>query len=553
MLFIAVLVVCIVPNVALSVVERMTVPGRIANVLLPLGFMMCVLSMSRRTGVTALCLFPLMIFDAFQIVLLCIYGESVIGIDMLMNVETTNPSEAWELLSHIRWQLAGVAALYLLPMGTAVYAAIAGWKTGVVFTDRTRRISAVCMSAGIASLLFALFADNSYRPSRDMFPYNVCCNLYQAYVRSQNVAQYDKSCASFRFGAADAETDTISAQGRLMIIVIGETSRADNWSMFGYGRKTTESIDTVGGIFAFPCSMSESNTTHKSVPLLLTHLDASDFGREIYRVKGITAAFREAGWETWYISNQHRNHSLIDRIAGQSDHVVFIDGHSGLRAKDRELLPHLSSALSSPARKKLIVLHTYGSHFNYEDRYDIKDAMFPDATTEPSSYRNRSGLIDAYDNTVQYTARLLHDIIEMADASGSRAVVAYTSDHGEDIYDDSLHRFLHASPRPSYWQLHVPFFIWLSADYSAAHPEVADALEANSRKHVSTSASFFHTLVDIAYISTPCMREDRSLASPAYRPCRAVYLNDYNEAVDLRESGFKAEDFKRMGQMRREY
>ena len=47
----------------------------------------------------------------------------------------------------------------------------------------------------------------------------------------------------------------------------------------------------------------------------------------------------------------------------------------------------------------------------------------------------------------------------------------YTSDHGEDIFDDSRHLFLHASPVPSYYQLHVPFLIWMSDTYREAYPE----------------------------------------------------------------------------------
>ena len=58
----------------------------------------------------------------------------------------------------------------------------------------------------------------------------------------------------------------------------------------------------------------------------------------------------------------------------------------------------------------------------------------------------------------------------------------YVSDHGEDIFDDSRLRFLHASPTPTYWQLHVPIVLWMSDSFKDAHPEKYRAAEANTKK-----------------------------------------------------------------------
>ena len=50
--------------------------------------------------------------------------------------------------------------------------------------------------------------------------------------------------------------------------------------------------------------------------------------------------------------------------------------------------------------------------------------------------------------------------------------MVYTSDHGEDIFDDARHLFLHASPLPSFWQLHVPLVVWTSSDYRQRHAAI---------------------------------------------------------------------------------
>ena len=85
------------------------------------------------------------------------------------------------------------------------------------------------------------------------------------------------------------------------------------------------------GLVAFSNVMSQSNTTHKSVPMLLSAASATDYDR-IYREKGIIEAFKEAGFHTTFISNQLPNHSFIDFLGEQADQWLFLrrlDFHKG--------------------------------------------------------------------------------------------------------------------------------------------------------------------------------------------------------------------------------
>lgn len=77
----------------------------------------------------------------------------------------------------------------------------------------------------------------------------------------------------------------------------------------------------------------------------------------------------------------------------------------------------------------------------------------------------------------------------------------YTSDHGEDIFDDRRHLFLHASPFPSYWQLHVPLVVWTSDAYRQRHADLVATLEAN-RHRAAESNSVFHTLLTLGGVAT---------------------------------------------------
>ena len=99
----------IVPNVILDITEQYySVAARIANVALPLGVYLLLMSWSRKVGRTTLFLIPVMVLCAFQIVLIYLYGESIIAIDMFLNVVTTNYHEAAELLRKIGVEIAVV-------------------------------------------------------------------------------------------------------------------------------------------------------------------------------------------------------------------------------------------------------------------------------------------------------------------------------------------------------------------------------------------------------------------------------------------------------------
>ena len=111
-------------------------------------------------------------------------------------------------------------------------------------------------------------------------------------------------------------------------MVIGETSRAANWSIYGYNRNTNPELTKIKGLTAFSHVLTESNTTHKSVPMLMSSVTAHDFN-SIYRQKGIITAFKEAGYRTAFFSNQRYNHSFIDFFGKEADICDFIKEDTG--------------------------------------------------------------------------------------------------------------------------------------------------------------------------------------------------------------------------------
>ncbi len=107
------------------------------------------------------------------------------------------------------------------------------------------------------------------------------------------------------------------------VMVVGETARAHNFSLYGYPRNTNPLLSKTQGIMAFPDATTQSNTTHKSVPMLLSAA-RQRISHGSFNEKGILAAFREAGFHTVFISNQLPNHSFIDFLGEQADEHYFL-------------------------------------------------------------------------------------------------------------------------------------------------------------------------------------------------------------------------------------
>lgn len=100
-----------VPNMALCFTEHLSAWAALANIVLPFGVYMALMSFCRKPGKMVWWLFPIIFFAAFQIVLLYLFGKGVIAVDMFLNLVTTNPGEAMELLDNL---IPGVASVFIL-------------------------------------------------------------------------------------------------------------------------------------------------------------------------------------------------------------------------------------------------------------------------------------------------------------------------------------------------------------------------------------------------------------------------------------------------------
>ena len=107
----------IIPNILLDITEQMSFTAKAINIIVPLSLYYLLMSARKNAGVTMLWLIIFMIMNGFQIVVLYLFGESIIAIDMLINCVTTNGSEAGELLKNLVLPMLISAVIYLPVIG----------------------------------------------------------------------------------------------------------------------------------------------------------------------------------------------------------------------------------------------------------------------------------------------------------------------------------------------------------------------------------------------------------------------------------------------------
>lgn len=556
-LYVYAVVALLLPNIALCYTECLAPWACGVNVLLPLSLYMLFFSVAKRPGKMIWWAFIFVFFAAFQLVLLYLFGTGVIAVDMFLNLVTTNPGEAMELLDNLAPAVVGVFVVYLPLLILGGVNIRRDSRLSVSFQQRVRHWAMQIGAIGLFCLLASYLVVDDYRMRNQLYPVNICYNLYLAFERNAASENYREASRDFKF---EARSEHSATAPEVYVMVVGETARTHNFSLYGYPRNTNPLLSKTPGIKAFPNVTTQSNTTHKSVPMLLSVASAEDFER-LFHEKGILAAFKEAGFHTVFISNQLPNHSFIDFLGEQADEHYFLkkeDASQGnhydedLLQKLDEILP-LADASSSAHyryRKLFVVLHSYGSHFNYQERYPRSFAYFkPDSRSEAKS-ENRRDLLNAYDNTIRYTDYILHGIIERLQKwegvqtktdgvyDQPTSAMLYTSDHGENIFDDERSLFLHAAPKASDYELHVPFIIWTSDGFSKQYPDILKALGENRPKQVQSSLSAFHTMLGIGGIQTRYRLDEYSVASGKYHPTKLLYLDDHDEAIPQEDAKF---------------
>ncbi|MFY0604088.1 MAG: phosphoethanolamine transferase [Flavobacteriaceae bacterium] len=349
-----------------------------------------------------------------------------------------------------------------------------------------------------------------------IYPVDVLIKTKDAYWGVQKRKSYLKSIEGFTFNAV--KKDTLKAQ-EIYVLVIGETARKHNFSLYGYNRNTTPNLDTISNITHFTNVTSNANLTSLSIPFMLTR--ATPKNAEIkFDEPAIITPYKEAGFKTYWLTNVPSGiGSVFGFYSGLANNYKNTSVSLDALNFDERLIPELENVLNDrTTRKKFIIIHTLGSHFRYNYRYPkefekFKPNLEKGLSIENSiSIENKSKIINSYDNSILYTDYILSKFISLLKKEDAVSYLYYISDHGENLYDDDSNKLMHAYINPTKYEIEIPLLIWNSKLYQNQYPDKVRNLSNNIAKGIETVHTF-HTLLDLSNIGYPTENLRKSFGS----------------------------------------
>ena len=252
---------------------------------------------------------------------------------------------------------------------------------------------------------------------------------------------------------------------KLIVLIVGESSRGDHFRLNGYDRDTTPRLDHQKGLYSFRHARSCDTLTLRSMNYMFSPLACKDKSNNVNGA-AFPNIFKSLGYSVEIYSLQTLNafyHYLgYDKLL--SKYAIVREQQSG--TKDISLLPYIKKAVDAyTGGKKLIIVHTLGSHQSYFDRIVRSQELYKPACTHADVTQcSKEELVNAYDNTVGAIDGFVSSVIKML--SNKPAMLVYLSDHGESLGENGY--YFHGKPREiaPEEQFRIPFMFWFSRDYS---------------------------------------------------------------------------------------
>jgi glucan phosphoethanolaminetransferase (alkaline phosphatase superfamily) len=489
----------------------------------------------RRLWIACLLLLPFFPLIPIEVAYIAHYREPT-WYAIIATILESNSREAVDFLGAAIWPLLLACMLSTL---YGVFAIAAVRRAGLTWLGRTR-VWALMSSAAIC----VLFAVSAWRtPSgrasaggvgsapghrlpawtEDIEPsFPIGVPIRYMHFRSEWKAMRESSqrLATFRFGAHSTRP---LAQRQIYVLVIGETGRRDRWQLYGYERPTNPELEKMPNLIRFTDMITPAGESRDSVPIIVSRKPAQDHS-PFFSERSITAVFAEAGFDTYWLSNQMvvgQYDSPIAAVAYDAAHVSFYSvADWGKRGTyDEVLIKPLRAAIRDSSKNLFIVLHTMGSHANYANRYppafDIFKPSLKDVA-EPDYYdlSLRERVRNSYDNSIVYTDHFIGEVIRTLASTHAVSTMWYVSDHGEDFASAACKLGGHGNGTVN--DFRIPSVFWYSDAFAAVD---ADAL-AQTRIHSTmklTTENIFESLVDMAGLDFPSHDRTRSIFSTQWR------------------------------------
>lgn len=373
------------------------------------------------------------------------YYGVLIDSDMILNAMQTDIKEVKEL---INWRL------ILLTLGSLIL---------IIFIIKLKIVNSKILPTKIMSIFLALILflclflplTKTYIPFfrnySEIRMYNT--PFYQIYSLWRYYSKNIKAKEKFKIIENDAYIEDNTSK-KLLILVVGETARAANYSLGGYTINDTNAYTKKEKVVFFNDVSSCGTATAISLPCMFSISKREDFSINEFQENALDI-LQKLGINTIWIDNNSGG------CKGVCNRIKQTELHS--YTYDEDLLNPLKEKLENLKNQNIIVLHLQGSHGpTYYKRYPKEFKKFlPTCDTNALDKCSQEALINTYDNTLLYTDFILSKIITLLkEKNDFQSSLIYISDHGESLGENGL--YLHGMPyafAPKY-QTHIPLIFW---------------------------------------------------------------------------------------------
>lgn len=439
------------------------------------------------------------------------YG-TLFDTDMITNIAETDSSEASSYLSaySVIWTLVMGVVPALLVFKMKLKPVEGKWFR-FTLTKVASMLASLAIIAVIASLYYQDYAsvgrNNSYLKK-------VIIPTQYVYAISSYVKQkYLTTPQPYREIGTDAKQSLLAVKQAnekptLLVFVLGETARTQNYQLNGYARETnpyTSKLDVI----SFQDVSSCGTATAVSVPCMFSQLPRSDFDRsKADNQDNALDIMQRAGIDLLWKENDGGDKGVAHKINKiEVDRRQKNEFCNGSTCYDIALLENIEEQIDGMKGNRLVALHLIGSHGpTYFQRYPKDQAFFqPDCPRADIENCSVEQIVNTYDNTIRYTDFVIDQTIAKLKTLEDRynTALIYVSDHGESLGENGL--FLHGMPyglAPDF-QKRVPMMFWMSSGFKQDKHINSDCLTQKAQQTETHSHdNVFHSLLGIMDVET---------------------------------------------------
>jgi lipid A ethanolaminephosphotransferase len=270
--------------------------------------------------------------------------------------------------------------------------------------------------------------------------------------------------------AQDAKKLGSSGKPELMVMVVGETARADRFSLNGY-HKDTNPMLTQQGVISLTNVSSCGTSTSVSVPCMFSALGRKAYDKETaLNQQNALDVLAAHGVEILWRDNNSDSKGVATRLKVEDFRTPTLNPVCEGECRDIGMLTGLEQYIEARKDKDiLIVFHQMGNHGpEYYKRYPKAFEKFkPVCTTGELKDCSQEEIDNSYDNAILYTDYFLSNVIDFLKKYDDVRATAmlYVSDHGESLGEHGI--YLHSAPymvAPKE-QTHVPGIVWIGKNF----------------------------------------------------------------------------------------